>query len=917
MSDLVELSEARKYGELFRFELAWNAPDHKPLTVDLGNGQAVAATNVASYRGLRVWETPHLLDSKGMAAVDREVAKTTNDRLVIFHDAAQQVWQWPSRTIKGTTVVSRPARHRHRTDTADPKFADKLEAIKLPLDERLEVVEVLERVRHAFNVETKNETKRASKLMVKLYTAVEKQYAAGYDAGKRDHEISVSLARILFLLFGDDTEMWTTEQFQDYIKDHTARDGSDIGQRVNQLFEVLNRAPDKRRGWPAELAGFPYVNGGIFAEPIKLPPLDQAFRDAVLEACDVDWSTISPAIFGSMFQSVRDSRIRRELGEHYTSEENIRKTLDPLFLDELWAELDRVRSLQSGQRQQLHNLWNRLGRIRFFDPACGCGNFIIVAYRELRSLELAVMSAFDTLNEGVGAVALDVDWTHLLKVNLENFSGIEIDEWPARIAETAMFLVDRQCDLRMRERFGEAPQRLPIRRQSEIRVANALDVDWEEIFPPSADVMVAGNPPFLGHGTRSENQSAELRRLWDRDDIGRLDYATGWYAKALAYFGDRPGRWAFVSTNSICQGEPVPALFGPIKKAGWEIRFAHRTFAWESEAQGAATVHCVIVGFERPRRGRKPRLFDYTNPVSKDVQEIAAPNINAYLVNAPDVFIEQSRLPIAPDLARASFGSRPNDGGALIVRESEFDEVARDEIARKYLRRFVGSRELLHGGQRWCLWLRDAPTEHLVRSPVIRERIELCRAHRLASKRAGTRDWADRPHLFDFDSQPSTDYLCVPGVVSEHREYFTAARFPPSVVTSNLAFTMPDPDGFQFAVVSSSMFITWQKSVGGRLESRLRFSNTVVWNSLPLRRVPPDLRVKATEAGRRIQDARDTLGDLPLAQLYSPHAMPASLRDAHRQLDGVMDVAFGATRTVDSEEERQELLFKQFARLTR
>lgn len=742
---LVAKADSEKFGDLFRLDLFWHSPDHPPIEIELDHGHKVTATNVSSYKGVRVWEVPALPGSAAEARLDQAIAKSSTNRLVIFHDGDKQVWRWPSRTSKGGGVISRPARHVHRVRSPDSQFVAKLDAIRLPSDVVVDVNELLSRVRSAFDVETKNETKRASKLMAQMYAAVEKGYPAGFNAKKRDHEISVTLARVLFLQFGDDTEMWRSpngeplpDLFQDFVKDHTARDGADIAQRINELFKVLDTSPANRGALAAALVAFPYVNGGIFDERINLPTLDSDFRDAVLAASAVDWSTISPAIFGSMFQSVRDAQTRRELGEHYTSEENILKTLNPLFLDELRAEFEHILTLQKGQRQRLHDLWKRLGDIRYLDPACGCGNFIIVAYRELRGLELRIMDALATLTDGEEAVALEMDWTHLLKVTLDHFGGIEIDEWPARIAETAMFLIDRQCDLRMKERFGVAPERLPIQEQAQILVADALDVVWSSFSAPSSNVIVAGNPPFLGHISRTAKQTEQLRAAWDGADIGRLDYVTAWYATAMKYFGAIEGRWAFVSTNSVMQGDQVPRLFGPVFRAGWRIKFAHRTFAWTSEASGRAAVHCNIIGFDRG--GGKARLFEYATPWSEPV-ELVASSINGYLVDGPNVLVSPRSEVLSSDLTTVTFGNMPRDGGHLIVDDDAYPSVMVDPVASKYLRRFVGSEELVNGRVRWCLWMPDLDPADVKRSPILAKRIEGVREMRMKSRPQARRRW--------------------------------------------------------------------------------------------------------------------------------------------------------------------------------
>lgn len=920
---LVGKAESEDLSKFFRLDLFWSAPDHAPIQVELDDGRKVTAQNVSSYKGVRVWEVPAVVGSAVEAQLDHAIAKNSTNRLVIFRDGDKQVWRWPSRTAQGGGVISRPARHVHKVGSLDPQFEAKLDAIRLPTDVQVDVNELLSRVRGAFDVETKNETKRASKLMAQMYAAVEKGYAPGFDPKKRDHEISVTLARVLFLLFGDDTEMWKSpddeplpDLFQDFIKDHTSRDGSDIAERLNELFAALNKAPEGRTGLSAELAVFPYVNGGIFHEPITLPQLDNDFRKAALDASAVDWSTISPAIFGSMFQSVRDAQTRRELGEHYTSEENILKTLNPLFLDELRGEFDAALLRETDQKRinALNALWTKLGDIRFMDPACGCGNFIIVAYRELRDLELSIMGALADLQQGTDAATLDADWTHLLKVTLDHFCGIEIDEWPARIAETAMFLVDRQSDLKMKERFGAAPERLPIQKSAKIVVGNALRTDWRDVLSPTPTVVVAGNPPFLGDSTRSREQLADLQHAWGGDKVlSRLDYVTGWHAKALDFFDGVDGSWAFVTTSSISQGDPVPRLFGAIFATGWEIKFAHRTFGWTSEAAGAAAVHCVIVGFSRDP-GKERRLFTYSSPLSAPV-ETDVSFINAYLIHGPNVLVDKRTKPLHVGLPQASKGSEPADGGHLLVNRDEVDEVLADPIAKQYVRPFRGARELLWNEERWCLWLVGISPSEIEKSPLLSARIEQVRHARATSKSPIVRESASTPHLFRIIKQPSTSYVCIPRHVSEARDVFPVAHYGPEIICGDANFLAADPDGYLFALVSSRMFLAWQKAVGGRLKSDLRFGSTLTWNTLPLPKVSRALREEIVEAGARIISVRDLHEGASLASLYAPREIPGDLQEAHATLDRLVDGAFGAGIENLSNAEREALLFSTYQKL--
>jgi len=924
MSDsLVEKADAEDFDHLFRIDLFWQSPDHPPVQIELDESYKVTATNVSSYKGVRVWEVPALLGSAGEAKLDQAIAKNSTNRLVIFHDQGKQVWRWPSRTNKDGGVISRPARHVHEVGEPDPQFEAKLDAIRLP-HSGVDVNDLLARVRGAFDVETQNETKRASKLMAQMHTAVEKGYSSKIDPRVRDHEISVTLARVLFLLFGDDTEMWKDasgeplpDLFQDFIKDGTERDGSDIAQRLNALFDALNKAPKDRNGLTEELAAFPYVNGGIFSESITLPDLGIDFRKAILDASAVDWSTISPAIFGSMFQSVRDDRTRRELGEHYTSEENILKTLNPLFLDELQAEFEAAIERVTAQKRinALNALWNKLGDIRYMDPACGCGNFIIVAYRELRDLELRIMEELAKNQQGHDAATLDADWTNLLKVTLDHFYGIEIDEWPARIAETAMFLIDRQCDLKMKESFGVAPERLPIQKSAKIVVGSALQFPWADIIEPSENVVIAGNPPFIGISLRTAAQTAELQAAWGSRYHGTLDYVTGWHAAALSYYGDIDARWAFVATSSITQGEAVAPLFRPILDAGWEIKFGHRTFKWMSEATGQAAVHCVIVGFERLPTRR--RLFDYPKIDGEPVEVLDIKNITPYLTDGETVIVDPASRPLNPQMGEVVYGNKPTDGGFLIVDPDDAPTRKSDRIAAKYLKPYIGARELLHGGERLCLWLVDSTPLDREESPFIRDRVAKRREFLLDSNAASTRAFADRAHLFRQIAQPDVPYLCIPAHVSEHRPYFLAAHFPPDVISSNANFLSEDADGLVFAVISSTMFMVWQRAVGGRLESRLRFNKLLSWNTFPLPSLAAGARAMIIEAGDRVLTSREALGDVPLADMYPEHGLDLDLQAAHDSLDAAVDAVFGLKpghQTTDLD--RLDILFERYSELS-
>lgn len=930
-TDLLPLVESHEYQKLFLSKLRWSKPDIGAVSAVAEDGSTLTAKNVSSYKGLRVWVCSELPDADGQVRLDRAIAAKSTDRLVIFHDESRQVWRWPVRTVKGSSVSHRLSSHLHVNGQANPKLVQRLETIILPVAEELGVADVLEKLRIAFDVETEKETKRASKLMAAMFDALTK-------AKVTEHETSVTLARALFLLFGDDTDMWPKDLFRDFVLNHTHANGSDLADRLNELFAYLNTPDVQRKAAPDCFTGFKYVNGGVFAEDITLPKaIGKPFRDAVLEASKPDWSNVSPAIFGSMFQSVRDAKTRRDFGEHYTSERDILRTLDPLFLDELRA---RFASLV-GHREEsagLVKLRNDIASIKFLDPACGCGNFIVIAYRELRHLEIDILERLKLREAQRGNIAggqtemglgleeavEGIGQTSFLtpKVTLSNFFGIEIDEWPAKIAETAMFLIERQCDMRMLDRLGYAPTRLPIARQATIATStrtapnagNALRLDWTSLFRPDESTVVAGNPPYLGHASRDAEQLSDMKHAWGSTDVvSRLDFVTAWHAKALIFLNGVEGaRFAYVTTNSITQGDQPPHLFGPIFAAGWRIRFAHNTFPWESEASGRAAVHCVIIGFDR-LVNRPAVLFDHSG-TSK--QPLSAPAvINAYLAPARNVLVTKRTAPIATAVTKASFGSMPRDGGHLILDADSLVAANSDPIAAQYVRKYVGSEELLNNKDRWCLWMKDAKVEDLVRSDFISSRLHSIQTIRSASSASSTRAFARTPHLFCQDGQPSGSYLCIPRVVSGNRPYFLTARFAASVIASDAVFTAPDEDGFLFGLISSSMFITWQKTIGGRLKSDYRFSSTIVWNNLPLRNVSTGERTAVIEAGQKVFAARENYPGLSLADLYDPRKMPLALQEAHDALDAVVDPLFGLTGE-PSEERRQQCLFDRYAELT-
>lgn len=727
--------------------------------------------------------------------------------------------------------------------------------------------------------------KRLAALQDTLYKPIEDDDP---DRDQLEVERAVFMTRLLFLMYGDDVDgLWARGQFYRLIDEQTSENGSDVQGALLSLFQVLAE-PERRRSddLQAELAAFPYVNGGLFNDYSPVPSFNRLKRMELLSACRTDWSGLSPAIFGSLFQGLATREQRRVAGEHYTSERNILKALEPLFLDEL-EERFRASTLS---HDKLEALRQHLGTIQVLDPACGCGNFLIVAYRRLADLELRILERQRDLSGDTGRT-LDAFTTIDLCVQPHQFRGIEISWWPVKIAETAMFLTQHRVTQAL-ESIGVPPEILPIQDSARIIHSDALDMNWQALGEPTPNTYVVGNPPFLGHSTRTPEQAKQLREAWGRDDISRLDYVTAWHARALDYFGDTAGRWAFVATNSISQGDQVEPLSRPIFDAGWRIRFAHRTFAWESEASGGAAVHCVIIGFDRTP-AKPALLFDYAQPKSSPRRVEVKSQINGYLVDAPIVYVEPRSAPLSRALPAMAFGNVPRDGGHLIIEPDDHPAFEADEVAAKYVRPFVGARELIDGTRRWCLWLVDLEPADVAKSALLRGRLEDTRAWRLSRTAKQVLDAAATPHLFWHRPHRDIPHLVVPSVSSENRLFVPCALVDAHTIVSNLAFTCEDPDGFAFAVVSSSAFMAWQRAVGGRLESRLRVSNTLTWNTFPLSAPTEAQRQAVIAGGRKVLEARREHADRSLAEHYSPLSMTPSLVAAHRALDRAVNAVLG------------------------
>lgn len=747
----------------------------------------------------------------------------------------------------------------------------------------------------------------AARLMGSLYEKIA-------ETGLTEHEVSVFLVRMLFVMFADDTGLWEKSLFQEFVETRTQPDGSDLGAQIAVLFQTLDRSEERRPSTLDELlARFPYVNGGLFADRLDIPSFDSEIRSILLECCGVDWGAIVPAIFGSLFQAVKSREDRRHLGEHYTTEPNILKVIGPLFLDDLRTEYESA----FHDVKRLKRLRARLGEMRFLDPACGCGNFLVIAYREMRQLELDILIR---LSELTGEGQLSLDPTLGLSVSPSQFHGIELEEWPARIAEAAMFLVDHQANQILARQFGEAPDRLPISTTADIRVGNAVRMDWREVLPPSDDVIVMSNPPFIGMAWLTAEQQTDNRIAFDEVGAkglrsGRLDYVACWYAKAIGYLKGTRGRCAFVSTNSITQGEQARTMLPFLEQHGFAIDFAHRTFRWTSEAPGAAVVHVVIVGFSEGGQAKRKRLFDYPD-INGAPKELEAEHINFYLVDAPDLAPEKRYEPWLTGLPLASKGSQPTDGGHLVLGPDDYAEVMADVIAAKYVRPYRQAVEMLYDRPRWCLWLKDADPSDLRSSPVLRHRLSEVRRSREKSPTASVQEQSATPALFTQDRQPTTKYLALPEVSSSGREYIPGAFFGPEVIAGNKLIVWPDAPLWLFGYLQSAAFTAWVKAYAGRLKSDVSISPGLTYFTFPFVVLAEDERAALEAHGQAVLDARAAHPGSCLADLYDPLAMPVDLRAAHRGLDAAVDALY-ELKLHATEGERLRALLKRYEHLTR
>ena len=727
---------------------------------------------------------------------------------------------------------------------------------------------------------------QAGEIVGLLYNAFHKQYKNPDDPGTLK-SLNKLCVRIVFCLYGEDAGIFGKKNlFHDYMEQFKPKDAR---KGLRDLFRVLDQKPEERDPYLSDddplLAAFPYVNGGLFEDnDIEIPPFNEEIMDLLLKkaSTDFDWSGISPTIFGAVFESTLNPETRRSGGMHYTSIENIHKVIDPLFLDELKAELEEIKkiSVVKTRKKKLEAYQDKLASLTFLDPAAGSGNFLTESYRCIRKLE---NEAINLLNDGQMSFG---DVLNPIKVSISQFYGIEINDFAVTVARTALWIAENQMLKETEDIVHMQIDFLPLKTNAYIVEGNALRIDWEDVVPKEKLDFIMGNPPFVGYTYQTPAQKEDLEQIIP-NNVKNIDYVAGWYYKAAIFIYGTKIKCAFVSTNSITQGEQVAQIWEPLMQdKRLVINFSYQSFVWDSEASQKAHVHCVIIGFSYGTIENKRRLFTKDNCYYVD-------NINAYLIEAENLFIKKRKLPIdnVPEMRK---GSQPTDGGSLIISEDEKGILEKQypELS-DYIRPFLGADEYINNRKRYCLWLKNAPPSLLKRIPPVVQRISNVKDMRSKSTKAATRAWAEKPTLFTEDRQPDSDYVIVPSVSSERRRYVPIGFLNPNVVASNLVLIVPDATIYLFGVLTSNVHMAWMRTIAGRLKSDYRYSNTLVYNNFPWPEPSDEQRKKIESTAQAILDARDLYPDSSLADLYDPILMPPELRKAHQKNDAAVMAAYG------------------------
>ena len=790
-------------------------------------------------------------------------------------------------------------------------------------DPQIVKLEDLEKEYHRMNllVDTDDEnTKRelqvsidAGRIVGELYDALLKQYNNPEDPETLKH-LNMLCVRLVFCLYAEDAGVFGHHgMFHDYLKNYAIKD---MRRALLDLFEILD-TPEKDRDpyLDEDLLAFPYVNGGLFSDrSVVVPRLDEHIVDLILQraSADFDWSAISPTIFGAVFESTLNPETRRSGGMHYTSIENIHKVIDPLFLDDLRQEFKEIQevTVTNTRKQQLRKFQDKLANLTFLDPACGSGNFLTETYLSLRRMENDVLRSLSD------QISLFGDSKNPIKVSINQFYGIEINDFAVTVARTALWIAESQMLKQTEDIIHTQIDFLPLKSYVNITEANALRINWEDVVSKDTLNYIMGNPPFVGYSLQSKEQKEDIRSIYIDEKVkpyktaGKIDYVAGWYFKSAQLMQNTIIRTAFVSTNSITQGEQVAGVWKPIyDRFHVHIDFAHRTFRWDSEANDIAHVHCVIIGFSVAKNPKEKKLYLNNNVVK------STNSINFYLIDGPNVFIRSRSKPIC-NVPVMTTGNRPADGGHLIIENKDYDYfITKEPQAKKYIKKLVGSAEFINNKKRWCLWLVDANISEVRKMPLVLERINACREDRLNSPDKGRQKLANTPMLFRETANPSS-YIIVPRVSSERRRYIPLGFLDKNTIPTDSATIISDATVYHFGILTSNIHMSWMRAVAGRLKSDYRYSKDIVYNNFPWPNPTDAQRTKIEQTAQAILDARALYPDASLADLYDEVTMPPELRKAHQNNDRAVMQAYGFDVKTMTESECVAELMKMYQALT-
>jgi len=734
---------------------------------------------------------------------------------------------------------------------------------------------------------------KAAEKMAKLYDEIVKHNAV--ETEEQIHDLNVFFSRLLFCFFAEDTGVFEKDSFSNAIGSLSLPDGADLHELLDQIFDVLNTESDSRVGYPSHLLKFGYVNGRLFERHASAPRFTTKARSLILDCGTLDWSQINPDIFGSMIQAVAHPSQRGKLGMHYTSVENIMKVIRPLFLDDLEAEFEAAKHSTA----KLDRLLDRLATIQVFDPACGSGNFLVIAYKELRRLEHRILERISELKPSRRKLF------EFSRIHLDNFYGIEIDDFAHEVATLSLWLAKHQMNVEFEELFGVEIPLIPLKEAGNIRCGNAAQLDWGSICSADTEVYLCGNPPYQGARLQSKQQKVDVMTVaGDLPHASNLDYVAIWLLKGAEYVAERNAALGFVTTNSVAQGEQVAILWPALFRYGVSINFAVRPFRWTNLARGGAGVTCVIVGLA-PGPARRPLIYD-------GAAKHTVTGITPYLTEGDSSLVVRRQSEQISDLPPITFGSMPNDNGALTFTAEEFQKaIEREPDIDVFFRRFVGSKELIDGITRYVLWVEDDEVGHAEESPLIAERLAQVRKHRLASGREATQALAKTPHRFGERRHRPGAAIVVPRHSSERRQYVPLGFVDKHTIIADSANAIYRAEPWLFGLIQARMHMVWLDAVGGRLKSDYRYSAVLVYNTFPVPELSPAAKGALKAGAIGVLGAREQFSECTLGELYDPDDMPAGLLDAHKTLDEAVDRLY-RTRPFESDEERLKVLFAMY-----